>query len=142
MADWANKIVDAIQQIKQEGGQQNIMQPGRLVSVDPPIIEFCGVQIAKQVHVNPSMRTAADIALLQAAADNFMAKFAELETHKDSITEPKDLVDKLLELLTEPLQQVFDSVVEYHKKDAAAAGAQVMVRQDGNDIHVMSGTGG
>lgn len=139
---WENMIIDAIDQRKQQGGADNVFQPAKLISVNPPVVEVCGVQVKKQLQLNPAMKQKQDLAPLELAFDNFMEKFKELEEHKEELPEPKDLVDKMLELLVEPMQAMFEASISFHQKGLVQSGDTVMVRQNGNDIHIMNGTGG
>lgn len=142
MSDWAPRLVAALNSQKQAGGVQNIMQPATLVSVNPPIVSVCGVEISKQLHVNQAIRSETELQTLTDAFDVFTEKFKELEEKKDTVTEPKQVIELLQELLYEPMQEMFQAIIAFHEKELVHPGDQVMVRQDGNDIHVMTGTGG
>ena len=79
MSDWGRLLVEAIDSRIQKGGVENIMQPGKLKSVDPPIVEVCGVEIEQQLHLNPAMRSEADLQAVTDTFDTFLEKFQELE---------------------------------------------------------------
>ena len=134
----ASELVAAFQNLMSRGGPQNITQPGRLVSRNPPVVEVNGVRIKKRVHINPAIRTKADLAPIADAMETVLEKFAELEEVKDA--EPPEIVEAVMEL-AQPLHDCFEEIRGFLEKGLVNPGDQIMVRQDGNDIHVMTGTG-
>lgn len=138
MAEMSD-LVAAIDSRITNGGVENIMQPAKLVSVDPPIVEVCGVQIEKQLHVNPALRSEADFEGITSSMDTVMERFGELDQVKDS--EGPEIVEAMKGLAA-PLNDCFTQIKAFLEKGMVHAGDQIMVRQDGNDIHVMTGTGG
>lgn len=130
---WENKIISAIDERKTSGGVDNVFMPATLVSTNPPVINICGCNVSKQLHISSSVKFKKDETL-----NNL---FSDFMTALDGLKEIEE-VPELVENLKGPLQELFDGIMKYHQKDSAKAGDTVMVRQDGNDLHVLTRQGG
>lgn len=131
---WEADLLNVFGQLKQEGGVDNVFVPAKLVSTNPPVVNICGVNVSKQLHMNPAMVT-------DTSADAVANSMAALN---DALEQAKDVeeVPEFVELIQAPLSQLLESILEFMKKSQVNAGDTVMVRQNGNDLHIMSSSGG